>query len=190
MMNAKTRLGMKLARFQSLIALAVMIVALGLASDKFLTGENGLNVLRQISINLCLSVGMTLIILSGGIDLSVGSVLALSGAVAAGLLRNGVAIPTFNVLLQFTVFGAVTAGLLVGVALGAFNGLMITRLNLPPFVATLGMLSIARGLTMLWTGGFPVTGLGSTFGPWGPGSGSASRCPSGSAPCWWRSPWS
>jgi ribose transport system permease protein len=160
---------MNLARFQSLIALALMIVALGLASDKFLTVDNGLNVLRQISINLCLSLGMTLIILSGGIDLSVGSVLALSGAVAAGLLKNGLAIPALNVLLQFTVFGAILAGLLVGVALGAFNGLMITRLNLPPFVATLGMLSIARGLTMLWTGGYPVTGLGSSFGIMGTG---------------------
>jgi ribose transport system permease protein len=168
-MNARASLGANLARFQSLIALALMIVALGLSSDKFLTVDNGLNVLRQISINLCLSLGMTLVILSGGIDLSVGSVLALSGAVAAGLLKNGVALPAFNVLLQFTVFGAVVAGLLVGLTLGAFNGLMITRFRLPPFVATLGMLSIARGLTMLWTGGFPITGLGSSFGFMGTG---------------------
>jgi ribose transport system permease protein len=169
MTYAPSRLGTKLARFQSLIALALMIVALGLASEKFLTLDNGLNVLRQISINLCLSLGMTLVILSGGIDLSVGSVLALSGAVAAGLLKNGLAIAPVNALLQFTVFGAILAGLFVGVALGAFNGLVITRLNLPPFVATLGMLSIARGLTMLWTGGFPITGLGSSFGVMGTG---------------------
>jgi ribose transport system permease protein len=168
-MNARARFGVDLARFQSLIALVVMVVALGLASDKFPTLDNGLNVLRQISINLCLSLGMTLVILSGGIDLSVGSVLALSGAVAAGLLKNGVAIPALNVLLQFTPFGAIVAGLLVGCALGAFNGLTITRLHLPPFVATLGMLSIARGLTMLWTGGFPITGLGSSFGVMGTG---------------------
>jgi ribose transport system permease protein len=160
---------MNFARFRSLIALALMTVALGVASEKFLTVDNGLNVLRQISINVCLSLGMTLVILSGGIDLSVGSVLALSGAVAAGLLKNGLALPAFNALLQFTVFGAIVAGLIVGVALGTFNGLMITRLNLPPFVATLGMLSIARGLTMLWTGGFPVTGLGSSFGVMGTG---------------------
>src|SRR5262245_15877841 len=140
MMNARADRGMSLARFQSLIALAVMVVALGLASDKFRTVDNGLNVLRQISINVCLSLGMTLVILSGGIDLSVGSVLALSGAVAAGLLKHGVALPACNALVQFTPFGAVVAGLLVGAALGAFNGLMITRLKLPPFVATLGML--------------------------------------------------
>src|ERR1700741_4353865 len=124
------------SRLQSLVALGLMVAALGLSTDRFLTVDNGVNVLRQISINLCLSLGMTLVILSGGIDLSVGSVLPLSGAVAAGLLNHGVAIPPLNVLLQFTVLGAIVAGLLVGIALGAFNGLMITRLNLPPFVAT------------------------------------------------------
>ena len=153
-----------LAKIQSLIALILMIVALSLVSDKFLTRENALNVLRQISINLCLSIGMTLIILSGGIDLSVGSVLALAGAVAAGLLKNGLALPAFGILLQFTVAGAIVAGILVGLLLGWFNGLVITRFRLPPFVATLGTLSVARGLTQLWTQGFPITGLGPEFG--------------------------
>ena len=153
-----------LARFQSLIALLLMFAALSLASDKFLTVDNSMNVLRQISINLCLSIGMTLVILSGGIDLSVGSALALSGAIAAGLLKHGIALPLLSVSLQFTVLGAVLAGILVGLALGWFNGIVITRFSLPPFVATLGTLSIARGLTQLWTGGFPITGLGPQFG--------------------------
>jgi ribose transport system permease protein len=157
------------ARFQSLIALALMVLALSVLSDKFLTPENGWNILRQISVNLCLSIGMTLIILAAGIDLSVGAVLALSGAVAAGLLKNGVVLSPWAVQLQFTVFGAVVAGLLVGAAAGCFNGLVITRFRVPPFVATLGMFSIARGLTMLWTGGFPITGLGPTFGFLGTG---------------------
>jgi len=159
----------KLARFQSLLALVLMVMALSLASPNFLTVENILNVLRQISINVCLSLGMTLVILSGGIDLSVGSVLALSGAVAAGLLKNGLALPWFNLLVQFTVPGAIVAGILVGAFLGGLNGLSVTSFKLPPFVATLGMLSIARGFTMLWTGGFPVTGLGDTFGRLGTG---------------------
>ena len=107
---------------------------------------------------------MTLVILSGGIDLSVGSALALSGAIAAGLLKHGIALPLLGVSLQFTVLGAVLAGILVGLALGWFNGIVITRFSLPPFVATLGTLSIARGLTQLWTGGFPITGLGPQFG--------------------------
>ncbi len=158
-----------LTKFQSLIALAAMLVALSLLSDNFLTPDNGLNILRQISVNLCLSIGMTLIILTAGIDLSVGAILALSGAVAAGLLKNGLRLEALSVHLQFTVIGSIVAGLLVGAAAGLFNGITITRFKLPPFVATLGMFSIARGLTMLWTGGFPVTGLGSTFGVIGTG---------------------
>jgi ribose transport system permease protein len=159
----------RLRRFQSLIALVLMVVAMALLSDNFLTPENGWNILRQISVNLCLSVGMTLVILSGGIDLSVGAVLAFSGAVAAGLLKNGVALPVFGVMLEVTAAGAVVAGVLVGLGLGWFNGIAVTRFNLPPFVATLGMFSIARGLTMLWTGGFPVTGLGPAYGFLGTG---------------------
>jgi ribose transport system permease protein len=148
------------AKFQSLLALVVLLVAMSVISDRFLTIDNGLNVLRQISINLCLSIGMTMIILSGGIDLSVGSVLALSSAVAAGLLKNGIVLPRWSIALEFTVFGAIVAGIAVGLAAGWVNGLVITRFRVPPFVATLGMLSIARGLTQLWTRNFPITNLG------------------------------
>ena len=158
-----------LKRFQSLLALVVMVVALSLASSQFLTVPNLRNILLQISVNLCLSIGMTLIILTGGIDLSVGAILGLAGAVAAGLLKNGLTLKLLGVQLQFTVFGAIIAGILVGLALGWFNGKAITRFRLPPFVATLGMLSIGRGLTMLWTNGFPVTALGPTFGFMGAG---------------------
>ncbi|HSY17732.1 MAG TPA: hypothetical protein VK815_05325 [Candidatus Acidoferrales bacterium] len=151
-------------KLQPLIALVVMLVAMTLLSDKFLTIANQRNILLQISVNLCLSIGMTLIILTGGIDLSVGAILAFAGAFAAGLLKHGLVLKAFGVVLQFTPFGAMVAGIVVGLALGLFNGVAITRFKLPPFVATLGMLSIARGLTMLWTGGFPVTDLGPQFG--------------------------
>lgn len=161
-MNANARELLK--KLQPLIALAVMVVVLSVMSDKFLSFANQRNILLQISVNLCLSIGMTLIILTGGIDLSVGAILALAGAVAAGLLKNGLVLKAFGVVLQFTPFGAAVAGILVGFALGWFNGIAITRFKLPPFVATLGMLSIARGLTMLWTGGFPITDLGPQFG--------------------------
>jgi ribose transport system permease protein len=113
---------------------------------------------------------MTLVILGGGIDLSVGAILGLAGAVSAGLLKNGLALPGTSLVLEFTVSGAILAGVVVGGAAGGFNGLAVTRFKLPPFVATLGMLSIARGLTMLWTGGFPITGLGAQFGYLGTGS--------------------
>ena len=152
-----------LLKFQSIIALVVLCVVLTILSDKFLTPENGWNIMRQISINVCISVGMTLVILTKGIDLSVGSMLAFAGAITAGLLKNGIEIPSMNIFLEFTVFGAILAGLIIGGGLGTFNGWMITRFKVPPFVATLAMLTIARGATMLWTGGFPITGLGDTF---------------------------
>lgn len=125
--------------------------------------------MRQISVNICISVGMTLVVLTAGIDLSVGSVLALCGAIAAGLLRNGIEIPSSNLYIGFTILGAAVAGLLVGSLLGWFNGWTITKFKVPPFVATLAMLTIARGLTMLWTKGFPITGLGGNFAHLGTG---------------------
>ena len=152
-----------LIRFQSLIALFLLCMALSIMSDKFLTVSNAWNVMRQISVNICISTGMTLIVLTAGIDLSVGSVLALCGAITAGLLRNGIEFPASNLFLGFTLLGAVIAGILTGSALGAFNGWAITKFKVPPFVATLAMLTIARGLTMLWTQGFPISGLGDTF---------------------------
>jgi ribose transport system permease protein len=165
----KAELKEQLVRMQSLAALATMVVALSLATDSFLTRENLINVLRQISINLCLSIGMTMIILSAGIDLSVGSVLALAGAVAAGLLKRGVPVESLGVHIEFTVVGAVIAAVGVGIVMGWFNGLLITRFGLPPFVATLGMLSMARGMTFLWTEGYPIAGLGDDFGFLGTG---------------------
>src|SRR4051812_27502840 len=146
--------GGRFAKFQSLIALFMLCLVISLLSDKFLTVANGWNVLRQISVNICISVGMTLVVLTAGIDLSVGSVLALSGAITAGLLKNGIQIPSNNLYIGFTLLGAVLAGLLTGSFLGWFNGWTITQFKIPPFVATLAMLTIARGLTMLWTEGF------------------------------------
>lgn len=150
----------KLIQFQSIIALLVMCIALSFLSDRFLTTENTWNVMRQISVNMIVSVGMTLVILTGGIDLSVGSILALAGAVTAGMLKFGAEFTDMNLYIGYTLLGAIVGGTLVGTVLGWFNGFTITKFKVPPFVATLAMLTIARGLTMLWTGGFPITGLG------------------------------
>lgn len=152
-----------LVKFQSLIALILLCVGIALMSDKFLTIDNTWNVMRQISVNICISVGMTLIVLTAGIDLSVGSILALCGAVTAGLLKFGVELPSQDLFIGFTILGAIIVGLLLGIILGAFNGYTITKFKVPPFVATLAMLTIARGLTMLWTKGFPISNLGSNF---------------------------
>ena len=151
----------KLVKFQSIIALMIMCIALSFLSNRFLTPDNGWNVMRQISVNMIISVGMTLVILTGGIDLSVGSILALSGAITAFLLKSGGEFIDWNLYIGFTLLGALVGGTLVGTFLGWFNGLTITRFKVPPFVATLAMLTIARGLTMLLTGGFPITGFSS-----------------------------
>ena len=158
-----------LTKFQSLIALTALCIVFSLLSDKFLTLENGWNVMRQISVNICIAVGMTLVVLTAGIDLSVGSVLALSGAVTAGLLKNGIAITSGDLFIGFTLLGGILAGIIVGAVLGYFNGFTITKFKVPPFVATLAMLTIARGLTMLWTKGFPISVLGDHFGYIGTG---------------------
>jgi len=149
----------KLIKFQSIIALLIMCIVLSLLSDRFMSADNIWNVMRQISVNMIISVGMTLVILIGGIDLSVGSVLALSGAITAVMLKYGNEFPGWNIHIGFTLIGALLGGTLIGAFLGWFNGLTITRFKVPPFVATLAMLTIARGLTMLLTGGFPITGF-------------------------------
>src|SRR5699024_3194256 len=155
--------GISWQKFQSLIAILLLSALLALLTDNFLTTENIWNVLRQISVNVCIAGGLTLVILTAGIDLSVGSVLAFGGAVTAGLLQNGVEVPVFNLFIEFTVMGAIIAGLLVSTFLGWFNGIAVTKFKIPSFIATLAMLTMARGLTMLWTGGFPITGLGDPF---------------------------
>ncbi len=157
-MDTKTLMA-KLLKFQSVIALLLMCIILTLLTDRFLTTENSWNIMRQISVNLVVSVGMTLVILTAGIDLSVGSVLALCGAITAGMLKFGAEFTDANIYVGFTLFGAIAGGVLAGSFLGWFNGMAITRFRVPPFVATLAMLTIARGLTMLWTGGFPITGF-------------------------------
>jgi ribose transport system permease protein len=156
-------------RFQSLIALFILCLVISMLSDNFFTINNGWNVMRQIAVNVCISVGMTLVILTAGIDLSVGSVLALCGAITAGLLKYGIELPSASLFIGFTLLGAVLAGLLAGTILGLFNGWTITKFKVPPFVATLAMLTIARGLTMLWTKGHPISNLGTDFAYFGTG---------------------
>lgn len=152
-----------LKKSQSLIALFLLCLVISVLSDKFLTTNNLWNVLRQISVNICISVGMTLIVLMAGIDLSVGSVLAFTSVVCAGLLKNGIAIQSLDLFIGFTVLGSVLSSLIIGLMMGIFNGWVITKFSLPPFVATLAMLTIARGATMLYTQGIPISNLGSSF---------------------------
>jgi ribose transport system permease protein len=157
-------------KFQSLMALMVLCIVLSFLTDKFFTAANGLNVLRQVAVNTCIATGMTLIVLTAGIDLSVGSVLALCGAISAGLLKNGIQIPSADLYIGFTILGAILVAIIAGSLMGLFNGFVITKFKVPPFVATLAMLTIARGFTMLYTEGHPISNLGEKFGVIGAGS--------------------
>ncbi|WP_174616413.1 ABC transporter permease subunit [Virgibacillus ihumii] len=129
-----------------------MMIALSFLSDAFLTLDNMLNLLRQISVNALIAFGMTFVILTAGIDLSVGSLLALGSVLTAGMLTSGMD-PILAVFL----------GLLIGLALGAFNGLIITKGKVAPFIATLATMTIFRGATLVYTDGRPITGLSDSF---------------------------
>ncbi|MFM2362830.1 MAG: ribose transporter permease [Bacteroidota bacterium] len=157
-------------KFQSLIALLLLCRVLSFLTDKFFTADNGLNILRQVAVNTIIATGMTLIVLTAGIDLSVGSVLALCGAITAGLFKNGLEFVSADLFVGFTILGAILGGLLIGTLLGWFNGFTVTKFNVPPFVATLAMLTIARGFTMLYTKGHPISNLGNHFAFIGNGS--------------------
>lgn len=141
-MKLNTRVTQKLLPFVSLI---VLFVALSIASPYFLTANNLASVARQTAVFNTMALGMTIVIISGGIDLSVGSILGLSGLVGTMALERGYPIPV-----------GVLIGLLVGTACGLANGVMVTKLRIPPFVVTLGTLGIFRGLALIISNGLPV----------------------------------
>ncbi|WDD91265.1 ABC transporter permease [Burkholderia sp. FERM BP-3421] len=136
------------SRFGIPLIFVALCIVLAFASPYFLTWRNWSDILRQTSINGILAVGMTCVILTKGIDLSVGSVLALAGIVSGLVAAAG-----------YGLAAALAAGVGCGALLGALNGATIARFNVPPFVATLGMLSVARGVTYIVNDGSPVANL-------------------------------
>lgn len=141
----------KLSRYGIYIAFAVMCVFFSIFNPVFLTPGNIINMIRQVSFNAILAMGMTVVIITGGIDLSVGSVLCLSAVVTASFVQ------TSNPLLPVPV--AVLIGLLIGAVCGLFNGVMITKGKLAPFIVTMVSMTMARGAAQLFTKGRPVSGL-------------------------------
>jgi len=139
-------------QFGTVIGLAALCVVLWILTPYFLTVSNLLNIAEQTSINAIVAVGMTFVILSGGIDLSVGSIVALSGVVLGTALQGGQPIPI-----------ALLLSLVVGLACGLGNGALISWGGLPPFIVTLGTMSIARGAALLYTEGRPVSGFDASF---------------------------
>jgi ribose transport system permease protein len=139
-------------QFGTFLGLIFLCLILWILSPYFLTVSNLLNILEQSSINAIIAVGMTFVIITAGIDLSVGSILAFSGVVLATVLQGGVPLPI-----------ALLAGLLTGTFCGLVNGILVSFGRLPPFIVTLGMMSIARGAALVFTGGRPVSGFGQGF---------------------------
>jgi len=148
-----------LQKFAALAGLLLLVLVFSLTSEAFFTVGNGMTVALQVTSIALLGVGATCVIIAGGIDLSVGSVLALAGVLAALATKAGVPVPLAMVL-----------GVLAGAACGALNGLLVTRAKLPPFIATLGMMLVARGIALQVTGARAVSGLGESFGQLGNGS--------------------
>ncbi len=142
----------RLQDFGALIALILLVIVIGAVSPDFRTVSNFLSLLRQSSINGFIAFGMTCVILTGGIDLSVGSTLALSTALCAGLIKSGV--PAGPAMLL---------ALLIGTALGMVSGILVTKGRLQPFIATLVTMTVYRGLTMIYMDGKPISGLGDSF---------------------------
>ena len=142
-----------MSELTTVIALIILMAVITIINSNFLTANNLLNLLLQVTSNALIAFGMTFIILTGGIDLSVGSILALSSALTAGLLGSGMPV-TLAILIS----------LILGCILGMMNGLLISYGKLAPFIVTLATMTIFRGATLVYTNGNPITkGLSDTF---------------------------
>lgn len=145
-MNVDNRKIWLIARkYATMFILVIFLIAMAFLSDRFFTFKNLTNVGRQISLNAILALGMTLVIISGGIDLSVGGVCALGCCVCAKILNS-----TGSSLL------AITVVLLIGLAVGAFNGFVVSKTGIAPFIVTLSTVSIIRGITLVMTNASPM----------------------------------
>lgn len=142
-----------MSELTTVIALIILMAVITIINSNFLTANNLLNLLLQVTSNALIAFGMTFVILTGGIDLSVGSILALSSALTAGLLGSGMSV-TLAILIS----------LILGCILGMMNGLLISYGKLAPFIVTLATMTIFRGATLVYTNGNPITkGLSDTF---------------------------
>lgn len=142
-----------LFRLRALIVLAILVIVFASLSPAFLTTGNLTILVKHVAINAILAVGMTFVILSGGIDLSVGSIAGLAGIVAGGLIHSGLVLTSFGVIFYFHTWLVIVIALLVGALVGAANGLLVSQLHVAPFIATLGSMYVARGAALLISGG-------------------------------------
>jgi ribose/xylose/arabinose/galactoside ABC-type transport system permease subunit len=176
----KLSLGMLLLKGRTLIALIVLVAVFSLLTPNFFATNSLILIAKHVALYALLGIGMTLVIISGGIDLSVGSIVGLAGMIAGGLIDQGLRIDAFGVIIYFNVGIIIVLTLLLGVLVGALNGLLVTRFNVAPFIATLGTMYAARGFALLRSNGetfpnlvgnpqlgndgFPILGAGDILG--------------------------
>ncbi|HYW45033.1 MAG TPA: ABC transporter permease [Bryobacteraceae bacterium] len=142
-----------LFRLRALIALAVLMAVFSVLSPAFLTAANLTILLKHVAINAIMAIGMTFVILSGGIDLSVGSIAGLAGMIAGGLIDRGLMLRSFGVVVYFQIWLVIAIAVAGGALVGAINGLLVARLSVAPFIATLGTMYAARGAALLLSNG-------------------------------------
>lgn len=166
--HSRNALIMTLLKGRTLIVLVVLIIYFGLASPTFLTAGSLLLIAKHVALYGILGIGMTYVIITGGIDLSVGSIVGLSGIIAGGLINEGLTLNMLGVTIYFSVPTIVFIAMLCGALIGLINGWIITKFNVAPFIATLGMMYMARGFAMLRSKGATFSnitgnkGLGNT----------------------------
>ncbi len=151
--NYSTAYQQYLVKYQIFIAFAIICIVLSVLTPNFFSVQNMIIVLRQISINGILAVGVTFVIIAGGIDLSLGSVIALTGVVAALFAHPG----------EYPLIVPLSMAIAMGISIGIINGLTITKGKVAPFIVTLGMMTIARGLALVISKGRPVSNLSKSF---------------------------
>lgn len=142
-----------LLRLRTVVALVVVLAFFSVMAPNFLSAANFLIMFKHVAIIAILAVGMSFVILTGGIDLSVGSIAGLAGMVAGGLILNGLTIGAFGVVIYPSIGVVIGLTLALGAFVGAVNGVLVTRLGVAPFIATLGMLYVARGIALLSSDG-------------------------------------
>ncbi|GIK66635.1 MAG: monosaccharide-transporting ATPase [Chloroflexota bacterium] len=142
-----------LLQLRAFIALLILFGFFAIYSDSFMQTNNLIILTKQVAINAILGIGMTYVILTGGIDLSVGSIVGLCGIVAGGLINEGLVLSVFDVVIYFNIWIVMGLTIICGMLIGMFNGILVTRFSVAPFIATLGTLYIARGLALLRNSG-------------------------------------
>ncbi len=180
--TGSAKLGLKAAAIQmrTYIALIALIVVFSVLSPNFLSSQNLITISKHVAINAIIAIGMTFVVLTGGIDLSVGAIAGLSGMIAGGLIYEGLILNVFGVTIYYHVLVIILISIVVGVLVGLVNGILVTRFNVAPFIATLGTMYVCRGAAMLRSNGktfpnlqgkvelgntgFPILGAGRLLG--------------------------